>query len=39
MKALLVVPESLPNETLRRALDALANEMMIDIGLGGQQQK
>jgi len=37
VKALLVVPESLPNETLRRALDALANEMMIDIGLGNQQ--
>jgi glycine cleavage system regulatory protein len=35
MKALLVVPESLPNETLRHSLDALANEMTIDIGLGG----
>jgi glycine cleavage system regulatory protein len=34
VKALLVVPESLPNETLRHALDALANEMMVDIGLG-----
>jgi glycine cleavage system regulatory protein/folate-dependent phosphoribosylglycinamide formyltransferase PurN len=37
VKALLVVPESLTNDTLRRALDALANEMMIDIGLGNQQ--
>jgi methionyl-tRNA formyltransferase len=36
VKALLVVPESLPNETLRRSLDALANEMMVDIGLGNQ---
>lgn len=35
MKALLVVPESLPNETLRQSLDALANEMTVDIGLGG----
>ena len=34
-KALLVVPESLPNETLRHSLDALANEMTVDIGLGG----
>jgi glycine cleavage system regulatory protein/folate-dependent phosphoribosylglycinamide formyltransferase PurN len=34
VKALLVVPESLPNETLRRALDALANEIMVDIALG-----
>lgn len=36
VKALLVVPEALGNETLRRSLDALANEMMIDIGLGNQ---
>ena len=34
VKALLVVPQSLPNETLRRALDTLANEMMVDIALG-----
>ena len=33
VKALLVVPESLQNVTLRRALDTLANEMMVDIGL------
>ena len=36
VKALLVVPESLPNEMLRRSLDALANEMMVDIGLGNE---
>lgn len=34
VKALLVVPEALPNETLRRALDTLAREMMVDIALG-----
>jgi len=34
VKALLVVPESLSNETLRRSLDTLANELMLDIGLG-----
>jgi glycine cleavage system regulatory protein len=34
VKALLVVPESLPNEKLRQALSALANEMMVDIALG-----
>ena len=34
MKALLVVPEALPHETLRKSLDALANEMTIDLGLG-----
>jgi len=34
MKALLVVPESLPHESLRHSLDALANEMTVDIGLG-----
>jgi glycine cleavage system regulatory protein len=34
MKALLVVPESLGGETLRGALDALANELTVDIGLG-----
>ena len=34
VKALLVVPESLGNEALRRALDTLANEMMVDIALG-----
>jgi glycine cleavage system regulatory protein len=34
VKALLVVPESLSNEALRRALDTLANEMMVDIALG-----
>jgi glycine cleavage system regulatory protein len=34
VKALLVVPESLPHEKLRQALSALANEMMVDIALG-----
>jgi glycine cleavage system regulatory protein len=34
VKALLVVPESLPNEKLREALSALANELMVDIALG-----
>ena len=34
VKALLVVPESLPNEKLRQALSALANELMVDIALG-----
>ncbi len=34
VNALLVVPESLPNDELRRALEALANEMMVDIALG-----
>jgi methionyl-tRNA formyltransferase len=34
VKALLVVPESLPHESLRHSLDALANEMTVDIGLG-----
>ena len=34
VKALLVVPELLPNEKLRQALSALANELMVDIALG-----
>lgn len=34
VNALLVVPESLSNETLRDALAALAREMMVDIALG-----
>jgi methionyl-tRNA formyltransferase len=33
MKALLVVPETMSDETLRRDLDALASEMMVDIAL------
>ncbi|HLW12819.1 MAG TPA: formyltransferase family protein [Casimicrobiaceae bacterium] len=33
VKALLAVPDSLPNEALRRALAALATEMMVDIAL------
>ena len=34
VEALLVVPEALPNEALRSGLEALANEMMVDITLG-----
>ncbi len=34
VKALLVVPESLGNDALRSELEALANEMMVDIALG-----
>lgn len=34
VKAVLAVPESLPNEELRRGLEALANEMMVDVELG-----
>jgi methionyl-tRNA formyltransferase len=33
VKALLAVPDSLPTEALRRALAALASEMMVDIAL------
>jgi methionyl-tRNA formyltransferase len=36
VKALLVVPEALPNSELRRELEALANEMMVDIALDEQ---
>jgi glycine cleavage system regulatory protein len=34
VKAVLAVPDSLPNEELRRGLEALANEMMVDVELG-----
>jgi glycine cleavage system regulatory protein len=34
VKAHLVVPESLPNDELARALEALANAMSVDIALG-----
>jgi glycine cleavage system regulatory protein len=34
VKALLVVPESLPSDSLRAALGTLANQMMVDIALG-----
>jgi methionyl-tRNA formyltransferase len=34
VNALLVVPENLPNDELRRELEKLANEMMVDIALG-----
>jgi glycine cleavage system regulatory protein len=35
VRAHLVVPETLPNDELKRALDTLANEMSVDIALGG----
>ncbi len=34
LKALLAVPESLPDAELRRGLESLANEMMVDVELG-----
>jgi len=34
VKALLAVPETLSNNELKRGLEALANEMMVDLGLG-----
>jgi methionyl-tRNA formyltransferase len=34
VKAALIVPEALSDEELRRSLEALANEMMVDIALG-----
>ena len=34
VKALLLVPKSVSNDELRRGLEALANEMMVDIALG-----
>ena len=36
VKALLLVPKSVSNDDVRRALEALANEMMVDIALGEQ---
>jgi len=36
VKAVLVVPDSLSNDELRRGLEALANEMMVDIALGDE---
>jgi len=33
VKALLYVPQTLPNDELRRGLEALANEMMVDLAL------
>ena len=36
MKALLAVPEGLPDHALRDALEALANELMIDIEVEGR---
>jgi len=34
VKAALIVPDALSNEELRRSLEMLANEMMVDIALG-----
>src|SRR5207253_5967426 len=34
VKALLVVPEQVPNDELRRALEPLMKEMTVDIALG-----
>ena len=34
VKAHLLVPQSVGNDELRHALEALANEMMVDIALG-----
>jgi len=36
VKASLVVPDKLSDEQLRRSLEALANEMMVDIALGAE---
>jgi glycine cleavage system regulatory protein len=34
VKAVLAVPDALPDDDLRRGLETLANEMMVDISLG-----
>lgn len=36
VKALLLVPKSVSNDDVRRALESLANEMMVDLALGEQ---
>jgi glycine cleavage system regulatory protein len=36
VKARLAVPETISNDELKRGLEALANEMMVDVGLGEQ---
>ena len=36
VKAALVVPHALSDDALRRGLEALANEMMVDIALGDE---
>jgi methionyl-tRNA formyltransferase len=38
VRAVLVVPESLPTEGMRSALDKLASEMMVDIALGENER-
>ena len=35
VKAVLLVPKNVNNDAVRQALEALANEMMVDIALGG----
>ena len=37
VKAVLAVPDVLSDDDLRRGLEALANEMMVDISLGGDE--
>ena len=39
MKAVLVVPQTLGNDDLKRALDALALEMRADIALGERERR
>jgi glycine cleavage system regulatory protein len=36
VRAVLVVPDALSDDELRRSLEALANEMMVDIALGDE---
>ncbi|MFO1302756.1 MAG: ACT domain-containing protein [Burkholderiales bacterium] len=36
VKAVLLVPKSVSNDDVRRSLEALANEMMVDVALGEQ---
>jgi glycine cleavage system regulatory protein len=36
VKAVLLVPKSVSNDDVRGALEALANEMMVDVALGEQ---
>lgn len=38
VKAVLLVPKSVTNDDVRHALEALANEMMVDMALGEQPQ-
>jgi glycine cleavage system regulatory protein len=38
VKAVLLVPKNVSNEQVRHALEALANEMMVDVALGESGQ-